>query len=695
MCFVVGLINLFKKEDLKMERRWKMKRIWLVIPAIFFVMGLQLPKVARAAGMPTEKQYNNSIGMKFVRIRPGSFMMGSAEGGDFDEKPAHKVNITRPFYMAVTEVTNAQYERFDPSHKSMRGKYDLSKDSNQAVIYVSWNEAARFCRWLSEKENLSYRLPTEAEWEYACRAGTTTKYYTGDELPEIYHKHQDREAFPKFVDLMVGKTPANLWGLYDMHGNVEEWCYDWYGPYVETEQTDPIGPIHWDFKVTRGGSHNTQVSYLRSANRMGTLPEDKHWLIGFRVIIGESPPAAKHIEFRTPALWGRDVKQKIHDWSDGPDPEKPYFEGPQNYVKIPEGSKGPLWSRHNHQPAITACPNGDLLAIWYSTTSEKGRNLMVAASRLRHGSKEWEPASPFWDAPDRNDHGSSLLWDRRNNTIYHFNGLSTSGTWGNLALVMRKSTNNGVSWSKARIIQPTHGYHHQVIAGPFITKEGYIVVPCDAVPGGSGGSAIHISRDGGNTWVDPGVGRAKPKFEAGKTGAWIAGIHTGCTQLRDGSLLAFGRGDSIDGKMPKSISTDMGNNWTYSASHFNGIGGGQRLVLLRLQEGPLFFASFADDTTMVDAAGQFRKGSGLFGALSFDEGETWPVRRLITDDGPAREVDGGGNTGKFTLSATTAEPKGYMACTQAPDGVIHLISSKQHYAFNIAWLKEPMPTVRE
>jgi hypothetical protein len=411
------------------------------------------------------------------------------------------------------------------------------------------------------------------------------------------------------------------------------------------------------------------------------------------------PPPTSPPPVQTSALWAQNVKQKPYNWSDGPDVEKPYFEGPRNYVKIPEGSKGPLWSRHNHQPAITACPNGDLLAIWYSTTSEKGRNLMVAASRLRRGSKEWEPASPFWDAPDRNDHGSSLLWDlgpkdRRNNTIYHFNGLSTSGTWANLALLMRKSTNNGASWSKARIIHPIHAYRHQVIAGPFITKEGYIVVTCDAVPGGDGGSAIHISRDGGNTWTDPGEGRPEPKFEAGKTGAWIAGIHTGCTQLRDGSLLAFGRGNSIDGKMPKSISTDMGDNWTYSASHFNSIGGGQRLVLLRLQEGPLFFASFADNMTITDAAGQFCQVNGLFGAVSFDEGKTWPIRRLITDDGPAHEVkttDGR----EFTMSPTTAEPRGYMAGTQAPDGVIHLISSWNHYAFNIAWLKTPMPAKRQ
>jgi len=693
-----------------------MKKVWLTAFVIWFGAGFGPSGVVSAIGrtdVVTGKKYINSIGMKFVRIQPGSFMMGSADGGDFDERPVHKVNITKPFYMAVTEVTNAQYEKFDLSHKFMRGKYGLSKAFNEAVIYVSWNEAAEFCRWLSEKENLPYRLPTEAEWEYACRAvrrtphgGTTTKYYTGDELPEIYYKHQGRTSFPELVDLTVGRTPPNKWGLYDMHGNVEEWCYDWYGPYEKAEQTDPVGRVDGDFKVTRGGSHNTDVRYLRSANRMGTLPEDKHWLIGFRVVIGEMPktrplPAVENsiLQGAEPGLWARNVTQKIHDWSDGPDPQKPYFEGPKNYVKIPAGSKGPLWSRHNHQPAITACPNGDLLAIWYSTTSEKGRNLMVAASRLRYGSKEWEPAAPFWDAPDRNDHGSSLLWNHRDNAIYHFNGLSVGATWANLALIMRKSTDNGVSWSKARIIQPIHGFRHQVIAGSFITKEGYIIVPCDAVPGGSGGSAIHISRDGGNTWVDQGEGRPKPEFKAGETGAWIAGIHTGCTQLRDGSLLAFGRGDSINGKMPRSISTDMGINWTYSASDFNPIGGGQRLVLLRLQEGPLFFASFASNMTITDAAGQFRQVNGLFGAVSFDEGKTWPIRRLITDDKPthkAKTSDGD----EFTMSANSAEPRGYMAGTQAPDGVIHLISSWNHYAFNLAWLKRPwaqgpMPVERQ
>ncbi|MHC4624626.1 MAG: SUMF1/EgtB/PvdO family nonheme iron enzyme [Planctomycetota bacterium] len=670
-----------------------MNKAWLVVVAICLGGLLHEAETVRGAEMPTAREHTNSLGMRFVRIKPGSFMMGNREGGDFDERPVHTVNITTPFYMAVTEVTNGQYEQFDPSHKNTRGQYDLSKADNDAVIYVSWNDAVKFCEWLSQKEGLTYRLPTEAEWEYACRAGTTTAYNTGNELPEKYHKHQQREAFPKLVDLAVARTPANRWGLYDMHGNVEEWCSDWYGPYEGFKQTDPVGRADGDFRVTRGGSHNTEARYLRSANRQGTVPEDKHWLIGFRVVLGEAPQT-KGLPVAEPQLWGRDVKQHEHHWYDGPDPKKPYFLGPRNYMKIPPNSNGPLWSRHNHQPAIAPCPNGDLLAIWYSTTSEKGRNLTVLASRLRRGSDQWEPAAPFWDAPDRNDHGSSLLWDKRDNTIYHFNGLSTSGTWANLALLMRKSTDNGVTWSKARIINPIHAYHHQVIAGPFITREGYFIVTCDAVPGGSGGSAIHVSRNGGITWRDPGEDRVKPEFAAGKTGGWIAGIHTGCAQLKDSSLLAFGRGDSIDGKMPRSISVDMGENWTYSASDFNPIGGGQRLVLLRLKEGPLFFASFAKNMTITDAAGQFRVVNGLFGALSFDEGKTWPMRRLITDDKPEHKAKST-DAHEFTMSSTTAEPGGYMAGTQAPDGVIHLISSWNHYAFNLEWLKRPMPVVRE
>jgi len=631
--------------------------------------------------MPTDKEYVNSIGLKMVRIEPGSFMMGQ-QGGDWDEQPLHKVNLTRPFYIGATEVTNAQYEMFDLSHRKLRGRWGLSNADDEAVVFISWHDAAAFCKWLSEKEGKSYRLPTEAEWEYACRAGTTTPFYTGDQWPAEFHKKQERQQQPKPVSLQVAQTVPNPWGLYDMHGNVEEWCLDWYGPYVEGQQTDPAGRVDGDFKVTRGGSHNTKVHFLRSANRQGALPDDKHWLIGFRVVLGEMP-ASKPIPAVKPPLWARSVSQEKYDWSDGPNPNKPYFSGPQPYVKVPPKSNGPMFSRHNHDPALTWCDNGDLLAIWYSCNSERGRELCVLASRLRpwaqgRGAEQWEPASPFWDAPDRNDHAPALL-NNGQGTLYHFNGLSAGASYRkNLALIMRTSKDNGVTWSKARLINPVRGISNQPVASAICTKEGYLVVPSDWPWHEDGrATALWISRDNGQTWTT--------------TGGRIAGIHAAVTQLGDGRLIALGRDSNINGRMPKSISEDMGKTWTYQASRFPPIGGGQRAVLLRLKEGPLFFASFGEDMPMTDAAGRYGKFNGLFGAVSFDEGRHWPIRKLVTPGGPARKARAMDNR-EFTMGPTSAEPKGYMTGIQTPDGVIHLISSRNHYAFNLAWLKTPPPT---
>jgi len=665
------------------------------------------------------KTVTNSIGMKLVRIEPGSFTMGQG-AVDFDEKPAHKVTITTPFYMGATEVTNAQYERFDPKHKALRGKLGFSKADDEAVVFVSWHEAVAFCKWLSAKESRPYRLGTEAEWEYACRAGTTTPYHTGLSLPKAFHKNQRLSWFPgrhraktDVMPLTVAKTPPNAWGLYDMHGNVEEWCSDWYGPYVKVDPSrpvrmrrldgkcepmdnswfDPVGYKDGDFKVTRGGSHSTPVAYLRSGNRLGTLPADKSWRIGFRVVQGKMPET-KPLEPPAPPLNARNVKQAFPpDLAKGPDPKKPYFRGPRQYVNIPAGSNGPLFSRHNHCPAIVNCPNGDLLAIWYTCRTEPGRELDIAAARLPYGADKWQPASWFWGAPDRNDHASAL-WADEKGTLYHFNGLSAGGTWGSLATIMRTSTNSGATWSKAALIMPEHGLHHMPIESVFRLADGTILVPCDAVAGGGGGSAVLLSKDDGKTWTDPAEGKPIPSFKAGSKGATIAGIHAGVVQLKDGRLMAFGRGNTIDGKMPMSISADGGKTWTYSASPFPPIGGGQRLAILRLKEGPILFCSFGRRMTITDASGKQRFVSGLFAALTTDEGKTWTIKRLISDDGPARTVDGGGNTHKFTMSAHSAEPRGYMSICQTPDNVIQLISSKQHYAFNLAWINTPAPAAK-
>ncbi len=680
-----------------------MKNYWILVMTAFILAGADGVCAGSADAQTDTLDYlTNSIGMKMVRIAPGSFVMGQRQGGDFDERPVHKAAISKPFFMGVCEVTNAQYERFDPAHKQFRGRHGISGDDNEAVVYVSWDDAVAFCRWLSTRQGRTYRLPTEAEWEYACRAGTTTSFYTGDNLPRAYHKNQKQGWEPVAVKLGVAGAAANSFGLYDMHGNVEEWCRDWYGPYEAHDQVDPVGRVAGDFRIARGGSHGTTLAYLRSANRMATLPQDKHWMIGFRVVQAQ-PAATKPLPKEPAPLWARNVNSKPYAWPKTTALDKPHFKGPVEFVKIPANSNGPLYSQHNHCPAITVCPNGDLLTVWYSTNTERGRELTVVASRLRRGSDRWEPASVFWNGPDRNDHGNEVWWDGKD-TIYHFNGLSSDATWGKLALVMRTSTDSGATWSPAQLINANHGLRNQVISGALQTRQGHIIVKCDAVTGGSGGTAIHISPDKGRTWNEPGAGRPRPDFAQGKSGAWIAGIHAGLVQLADDSLMALGRGNDINGRMPMSISKDMGKTWTYAASEFPPTNGGQRLVLMRLCEGPILFVGFTDSSRnlkepkgmlFADASGRRRRVFGLFAALSFDEGKTWPVKKLITPGRDAATFDGGAWTRTFTLDATHAEPKGYLAATQSPDGMIHLISSKLYYRFNLAWLRTSAPAAAD
>jgi sulfatase modifying factor 1 len=690
-----------------------------------------------AVPLPQSKTFTNSIGMEFVRIESGDFVMGESNvlptsivgkveakrgrprfpvSGDFDERPLHTVTLTEPFYLGVTEVTNEQFERFAPLHAHLRGKYGFSIDRDEAVVFVSWYEAKAFCEWLSKREGRSYRLPTEAEWEYSCRAGTTSPFSSGEALPESCIKNPTQSWYPvlprsagsrEVVPLHVKQSPPNPWGLYDMHGNVEEWCLDGYGPYTARPQADPIGRAGATFKVTRGGSHATVPYYLRSANRMATLPDDRSWLIGLRVVLGESRDL-RSLPSASPQPYQRDVDQQItSDVLTQPDSDKPYFEGPRNFIKISPGSMGPLFSDHNHHSAVVECPNGDLLALWFSTVQENGREMAIACSRLRWGAEEWDPASLFWNAPDRNDTGPALWFDGER-TIYHFNGFSTAGTWGPLAVMMRTSVDNGVTWSKPRIILPEHRSRHQVVESAFKTAEGWLVLPCDATPSGSGGTSIHISKDGGYTWRDP--------------GGTIGGIHAGVAQLTDGRLLAFGRGDEMAADEPghqfpgrrrrdppneyrpltQSISSDMGRTWSYSQGPFPPVSGGQRLVLTRLREGPLLCCSFANEIDdgrrlppflITDASGRKRPVRGLFAALSYDDGRTWPRIRLVSDDGPGREVGITNGRQNFTLSASNAEPKGYLSVCQARGGIVHLTSSWNHYAFNMKWLETPAPAL--
>jgi len=230
----------------------------------------------------------NSIGMEFVLIPAGTFMMGSPddETRRDDDERLHKVTLTKPFYLQTTEVTQRQWKALMGNNPSR------FKGDDHPVERVSWKDAREFIQKLNGKEGTDrYRLPTEAEWEYACRAGTENPFSTGrcistDEAN--YDGNHPMSGCSKGIyrekTMPVGSFSSNQWGLYDMHGNVWEWCGDRYGEYPGNPVIDPTGPSSGTGRVLRGGSWFILARYLRAANRLGDLPDIRGYDIGFRVV---------------------------------------------------------------------------------------------------------------------------------------------------------------------------------------------------------------------------------------------------------------------------------------------------------------------------------------------------------------------------------------------------------------------------
>lgn len=683
------------------------KKAWRCLSIVLFVL------VCWYSVNGQSKNWRNSIGLEMVTIRPGTFQQGSTDA-EYDEKPLHRVTIRNAFTMGSTEITNAQYELFDPGHKRLRGKMNTSFLDDDPVVFVSWNDAVAFCNWLSVKEHTNYRLPTEAEWEYACRAGTTTHYATGDTLPSVYRKGNgnggmggypvatpDPAAAPP--NIQTGKTPPNAWGLYDMHGNVEEWCNDWYGPYPANAQVDPAGVKSGDAKVTRGGSHTCEFEfvhddkdpmksmharYLSSSNRSASLIDDRNWLIGFRIVQAKAVDQKKLLQDASAPLFAQHVNMMRRTVSPPAAPnEQVYFEGPIPYVVPPASSTttAPFFY-HNHQPAITALPNGDLLAIWYNTLRESGRELKMMASRKRYGNIAWDTASVFFDVPDRNEHGTAIWWNG-GDSIFHFFGYAAGNTWDTLALAMRVSTDNGVHWTAPRFINPEYGAGNQVIASVTRDAANRILFTCDATPRGAGGSVVWISADEGKSWTRPaGIPKTRT-YEDGASGNLIAGIHASILSFSNGELYSLGRGDNIKNTEALSRSTDGGKSWNYSASGLFPVASKQRCTIQRLPGDKVFLASFAPSVWSTDKKGVKHVGSGMFAALSEDGGKTFPFIRLVVNEAKPGTYNGWGWQHEFQMTATSAEPFGYLTSTLTSDGRLHLISSGNEYIFNEAWIK--------
>jgi formylglycine-generating enzyme required for sulfatase activity len=229
----------------------------------------------------------NSLGMRLSLIPPGQFVMGSPPEEEWhrEDEIQHRVTLTKAFYMGATEVTQGQWKAVMGENPSF-----FTGDA-LPVETVTWEQAAEFCRRLSEKEGTLYRLPTEAEWEYACRAGTTTPFHTGNTISTDqanydgnYTYADGKKGIFRESTIRAGSFAPNPWGLHDMHGNVWEWCADWYREYPKDAVTDPKGPTEGQARVVRGGTWINFPAVCRSANRGKTVPMSWNFHFGFRVV---------------------------------------------------------------------------------------------------------------------------------------------------------------------------------------------------------------------------------------------------------------------------------------------------------------------------------------------------------------------------------------------------------------------------
>jgi len=309
--------------------RWSVES-WAM--ALGFISGpmpvTSVPKVksATAPSRPVATQPQTETvhtepqtGAEFVYIPPGEFMMGSPEDepGRFDDEILHRVRLTRGFYMQTTQVTVGQWRAFvkntgfksqaeteggaygwtgsdwELNKKYYWDKPGFSQTDAHPVTCVSWNDAQAFITWLNKNRSMEqYRLPTEAEWEYACRAGTDKPFYFGGCLSKDqanYNGNYPLESCPKGKyrkkTVSVASFLSNAWGLYDMHGNVWEWCQDWYGDYPTGPVTDPMGPLFGSDRVSRGGSWINYAPYCRSADRYRDPPDYRSSNLGFRLVL--------------------------------------------------------------------------------------------------------------------------------------------------------------------------------------------------------------------------------------------------------------------------------------------------------------------------------------------------------------------------------------------------------------------------
>ena len=563
---------------------------------------------------PAGATWTNGQAMTFVRVEPGSFVMGEGtnlklnddEEVDHDEQPAHKVTLTYPFYILQSTVTQAQYNQ---------------SGGGGSADDISWHQADAFCKWLSQQDGLTYRLPTEAEWEY------------------------------------VFEKSANALKM-----NGREWVNDWHSFYPHSDVVDPVGPQTGILKVIRSGGRD-RLSLSPDATSEWGFPST-----AFRVVVLPQPVSSP---YRSPASFFHSaVLQSKEQALQGPDPSKPYFTV-RLAVPIPpdndDESNGPYAGTdqgvmsHQHSPGMEVLPNGDVFAVYFSASnrrSEHNADVRWSCARLRYGSDQWDMLEMFYDRKRLEDE-SGLLWTE-GDTVRFFGGARIPMA-DKVPFQIGVSADNGATWDLQlpRISGEPGDYTPQPIVNAFYGSDGNMYMAMD---GNGGTSLLWRSTDGGVTWNDQG----------GRTG----GRHSTIVELMEngqltGKLISMGgKNTNVNGKMPRSYSTDWGKSWSENEeTPFSPLATNQRPSLIRLRNGDLLMAT--DMQSYRDSEG----GGGCEVALSKDGGKTWTRKTL-----PVQLVHQ--DHKKFgTL--------GYSTLREAPNGVIHLLTTSTHpcihYEFNLAW----------
>jgi len=656
------------------------------------VLALGQP-AARSAGEPVV----NPLGMKLLFVKPGSFRMGeynlvkgvsharpwesgpeyfaASAGntgyGDIEEHPVHKVTISQAFRMSEEEVSAEQFKQFDSKydHASRLAKYPDSQGARDRAM-VSWDEAVAFCEWLSQKVGKPYRLPTEAEWEYCARAGTTKLWPEGHSPPVnqwwALLRGQKIDPWTK-----SDRNKPNPWGFKGLYHLPSEWCRDWYGPYTWEDQTDPVGPAGGQAKVVRGGrisgSYRSDWDpfspyYSRPAHRASLTA---NWpakgvpgatMVGFRVVQAPEPKTAP-VPYVAPFMCQAVKQTPAAKLAEGKiDMKRPWYRM-RTVMPIPIGRGAPsrgtaarsgdirhAWyyraagfldaslSDRSHSPDVTQFDNGDLFLMYYNDSGERTPIMTTIAMRLRYGAEQWDLFEVFSDNRNLPEHTSSIWND--NGTVHFFVGCE--GLSPRPPFKWMSSKDNGATWGSwsypagnFRSLPPGNLFP---IQDAFRDAGGSVYVAVDD-------NVLLRSDDDMRTWMDV------KKF---------GGIHMAVNTLADGKTLFYHR---QRGAAPQfGISTDKGKTWQMWDTPFKPVGLGARHVTIRLASGNLFTA----------------QPSGMAG-LSKDGGKTWIQKEL---------------TGMA----------GYVTATQSADGLIHVMSSKTGPEFEIevneAWFESSDPPVQ-